>query len=31
MESVIRKSEHSVRQVEAFLASGKFLWPVPPE
>jgi D-lactate dehydrogenase len=29
VESVERKSEQSVRQVEAFLARGAFVWPVP--
>ena len=28
-ESVERKAEHSVRQLEAYLATGRFLWPVP--
>ena len=28
-EAVHRKSEHSIQQIVAFLASGKFLWPVP--
>jgi D-lactate dehydrogenase len=29
LEAVNRKSEHSVQQILAFRASGKFLWPVP--
>ena len=28
-ESVERKAEHSVRQLEAYLSTGRFLWPVP--
>jgi D-lactate dehydrogenase len=28
-ESVARKSEHSVQQIDAFLKTGTFLWPVP--
>jgi D-lactate dehydrogenase len=29
LESVARKSEHSMRQVDAFVRTGRFLWPVP--
>ncbi|MHB2148956.1 NAD(P)-dependent oxidoreductase [Calditrichota bacterium LG25] len=30
-EAVLRKAEHSVKQIEHFLQSGRFLWPVPEE
>lgn len=29
VESVARKSEHSMQQVDAFIRTGHFLWPVP--
>ena len=29
IEAVERKSEHSVQQIEALLATGQFLWPAP--
>ena len=28
-EAVLRKSEHSIQQIVAFCASGRFLWQVP--
>jgi D-lactate dehydrogenase len=31
LEAVDRKSEHSVRQIVAFLERGQFLWPVSPK
>jgi D-lactate dehydrogenase len=31
LEAVDRKSEHSVRQIAAFLETGQFLWPVVPK
>jgi D-lactate dehydrogenase len=29
-EAVTRKAEHSVQQIQAFLATGQFIWSVPP-